>query len=406
MDRPAPAYRKREEPTLQVIPEIAARHERWIRLRRDLHAHPELAFEERRTADLVAAQLEHMGLDVDRGLAGTGVVATLECGTGPAVGLRADMDALPIEETNTFEHRSRHAGRMHACGHDGHVVMLLAAAEYLAARAADLRGTVRFIFQPAEEVAGGAKTMIDDGLFTRFPVDAVFGMHNWPGLAVGRFALRPGPMLASLDCFDIEIRGRSAHGALPHQGVDPIAAAAALVTALQTIVSRNVDPLEPAVVSVTKMQAGDAYNVIPERALLAGGIRCFEPELRAQLKRRLVEVAEGVAQALGASCDVRFGTAYPPLVNTPAAAALAADVAASIVGAQHVTVDAPRILASEDFSYMLEQKPGCYVMIGNGTGPGGCMVHNPGYDFNDAALPLGGTFWVRLAETYLRRPVS
>lgn len=291
---------------------------------------------------------------------------------------------------------------MHACGHDGHTAMLLAAAEHLARRT-DPPGTIRFIFQPAEEAAGGARAMIGAGLFERFPVDAVFGMHNWPGLELGRFAMRTGPMMASLDCFDVEITGRGAHGALPHRGVDPVAAAAAVVGALQTIVSRNVDPLQPAVVSVTRIHAGDAYNVTPERARLAGGIRCFDPDVRALLRRRVVEVASGVAGAFGAGAEVSFSAEHPPVVNSAAETALAGDVAAGLVGADAVKTDADPVLGSEDFSYMLERKPGCYVLLGNGAGSGSAMIHNPGYDFNDEALPVGAAFWARLAEAWLGR---
>jgi len=385
---------------LQTIAEIEAYREELTNWRRDLHAHPELAFEERRTAQFVAERLTEWGLDVDRGMARTGVVGTLSRGAGPVVGLRADMDALPMSEANDFSHRSKYEGRMHACGHDGHTVMLLGAARYLAARP-DFSGTVHFIFQPAEEAAGGAKVMIDEGLFERFPVDAVFGMHNWPGLAVGRFAMRPGPMMASLDCFDIRIQGRGAHGALPHHGIDPIATAAQLIVALQTIVSRNVDPLRSAVISVTKIQAGDAYNIIPENVALGGGIRCFEPELRDMLKRRLREVVDGVTQAAGASASLRFVSGYPAVMNDPADTRLAAAVAAGIVGDQYVSANAEPVLGSEDFAFMLERNPGCYVFIGNGVEAGGCMIHNPHYDFNDEILTLGATYWVRLAQAFL-----
>lgn len=383
---------------MNIISDISEQHEAWTALRRDLHAHPELGFEEHRTAGIVARELKRMGLDVHEGLAGTGIVGTLTRGDGPTIGLRADMDALPMEEDNTFEHRSRHAGKAHACGHDGHTVMLLAAAEYLA-RQSDWRGTIQFIFQPAEEVAGGAKAMLDDGLFEQFPVDAVFGMHNWPQLDVGQFMIRTGPMLASMDTFDIEITGQGAHGALPHQGVDPITTSAAVINALQTIVSRNANPLEAAVVSITQIHSGDAYNIIPESALLGGGIRCFDPDLRHYLKSRLVEVATGTAKALGAKAKVTFKTAYPPIVNAATETALAAEVASGIVGTDAVNTNADLILGSEDFSYMLEQKPGCYIMLG--TGPANHMIHNPGYDFNDEAIPLGATYWVRLAEQFL-----
>ena len=385
---------------MRIIPEIAAFHDDLVAWRRDIHAHPELAYEEFRTADLVAELLESWGLDVARGLATTGVVATLSRGEGRAVALRADMDALPITEANEFAHRSRHEGRMHACGHDGHTAMLLGAARYLA-RHPDFSGTVHFIFQPAEEAAGGARVMVEEGLFERFPADAVFGMHNWPGLAVGRFAMREGPMMASLDCFDITIEGRGTHGALPHHGVDPITAAAAVIQALQTIVSRNVDPLRSAVVSVTKIHAGDAYNIVPARITLGGGIRSFEPATREFLRSRIVSVVDGVAKAMGAEGRVEFGFGNPAVLNEARSTALAARVAAEVVGADCVEADAEPVLGSEDFAFMLEHKPGCYVFIGNGAGEGSCMIHNPGYDFNDAILSLGASYWVRLAQAFL-----
>jgi len=385
---------------MHVIPEIEAYRDDLVAWRRDIHAHPELAYQEERTAGLVAERLEDWGLKVDRGLAKTGVVGTLSRGEGPSVGLRADMDALAMEETNTFAHRSRHAGRMHACGHDGHTAMLLGAARYLAQHA-EFSGTVRFIFQPAEEAAGGAKVMMEEGLFERFPVDAVFGMHNWPGLPVGCFAMRIGPMMASLDCFDITIEGRGAHGAMPHLGVDPIITSAQLISALQSIVSRNVDPLQSAVISVTKVHGGDAHNVIPERAELGGGIRCFDPQLREFLKTRVAEVVEGVCGSLGARGRVEFISGYPAVINGSDGTTLAARVAADIVGSGNVEADLDPIMVSEDFAFMLEEKPGCYVFIGNGAGEGACMVHNPRYDFSDEILTLGATYWARLAQSYL-----
>ncbi|MBT8061864.1 MAG: amidohydrolase [Gammaproteobacteria bacterium] len=383
-----------------VIQEIAAEAEQLTAWRRDLHAHPELAYQEQRTSRFVAQQLESFGLPVHQGLATTGVVATLSRGSGPRVGLRADMDALPMQEANQFAHRSQHAGKMHACGHDGHTVMLLAAARYLADHG-DFAGTVDFIFQPAEEAAGGARVMMDDGLFDRFPVDAVFGMHNWPGLPVGEFAMRPGPMMASLDCFDLRIDGVGAHGALPHHGVDPILAASQVVSALQTLVSRNLDPLQPAVISITRIHAGDAYNIIPDHILLGGAIRCFDEQLRADLRAGIQRIATGVCDALGASATVTFVSGNPAVMNAAAETALAAEVAADIVGAGQVHAEHEPIMGSEDFAFMLLERPGCYVFVGNGDGEGGCMVHNPRYDFNDEILPLGATYWVRLAERFL-----
>ena len=385
----------------RIIPEIRAFEADLVAWRRDLHAHPELAYREHRTAGLVAERLQGWGIDVDRGLADTGVVGTLSRGEGPAIGLRADMDALPMEETNTFAHRSQHSGRMHACGHDGHTTMLLGAARYLAGHG-DFSGTVRFIFQPAEEAAGGAKRMLDDGLFARFPVDAVFGMHNWPGLAAGQFATREGPLMASLDTFDIRIAGHGAHGAAPQEGVDPVAAAAQVVTAVQTIVSRNVDPLKSAVISVTRIHGGDADNVIPPEVRLGGGIRSFDPGVRALLCRRLAEVVEGVCASLGASGAVEFTARYPAVINAADSTSLALETAVAIVGEANVDTQTGPVMVSEDFAYLLEASTGCFMFIGNGGGDGGCMIHNPGYDFNDDILTLGATYWARLAQGFLR----
>ena len=390
---------------MRTIPQIERRRLELMEWRHDLHAHPELAYEEHRTAAFVAAQLRAFGLEVHEGLARTGVVGTLSTGSGPSVALRADMDALPIAEANDFDHRSRYAGKMHACGHDGHTVMLLGAARRLA-ESPTFDGTVRFVFQPAEEGAAGARVMIEEGLFERFPVDAIFGMHNWPGVPVGRFAMRVGPIMASLDTFDIRVEGKGAHGALPHLGVDPIVAAAKIVDMLQTLVSRNVDPMRAAVVSVTKIHGGEAHNVIPERVELGGGLRCFEAEVRAELKRRLRLVATSTATALDARATVEFGLSFPAVVNTAAEAHLAAEAAAAVVGEAQVDTAAEPVLGSEDFAYMLERKPGCYVFIGNGDAPGNCMIHNPQYDFNDDILTVGASYWVRLAEAFLARRLA
>ena len=386
---------------MRIPEEIESYKDDLIRWRRDIHAHPELAYQEERTAGLVAERLERWGIEVDRGLAKTGVVGTLSRGSGPTIGLRADMDALPINETNTFDHRSRHAGRMHACGHDGHTTMLLGAARYLAEHG-DFSGTVRFIFQPAEEAAGGAKLMIDEGLFDRFPVDAVFGMHNWPGLGAGRFGTCTGPLMASLDCFDVRIEGKGTHGATPQRGVDPIVASTQVISALQTIVSRNVDPNEPAVVSVTKIHGGDAHNVIPAQVQLGGGVRCFDPTVRETLHRRIREVVEGICASLGASGTVEFLTQALAVVNAPESTRLASRTAAELVGEDNVDADFDPVMVSEDFSYMLQGTPGCFVFIGNGDGEGGCTIHNPGYDFNDDVLTLGASYWARLAGNFLR----
>ena len=371
--------------------------------RRDIHAHPELGFEEKRTSELVAAKLEGFGIEVHRGIGKTGVVGVLKNGgSRKTLGLRADMDALPIQEANTFAHRSRNDGRMHACGHDGHIAMLLGAAQHLA-RTRNFDGTVHFIFQPAEEGIGGARAMVEDGLFRRFPCEAIFGMHNRPGMALGRFAVRAGPMMAGGAFFDIDVIGRGAHGARPESGIDSVLVAAHIATALQSIVSRNVRPVETAVVSVTQIHGGDAYNVLPQRARLSGTARAFSTEVMELIGRNLARVAEGVAAGFGASAQTDFRAIFPPLINDANEAELAAAVCAELVGAQNVRRDPPLIMASEDFSYMLAEVPGCYINIGNGDGEGACEVHNPSYDFNDAALPYGAGFFVRLVERKLQK---
>lgn len=386
---------------MQIPARIQSELPRLVALRHELHAHPELAFEEHRTADLVVRVLEKAGIEVHRGLAGTGVVGVLRAGRSPrAIGLRADMDALPIEEENTFPHRSRHPGRMHACGHDGHTAMLLAAAEYLAATR-EFDGTVYFIFQPAEEGEGGARAMIEDGLFTRFPMDAVFGLHNWPGLPVGQIAVHSGPVMASTDQFDIILRGHGAHAAMPHQGRDPVLAGAALVQALQGLISRECAPLDAAVLSVTRFHAGEAYNVIPPQAVLGGTVRTLRPEVQAQLEAAIERMATGIAQAHGMQAQVDYRRGYPATVNSLREAAFCRLVAAEVVGEAQVRTDLPPSMGAEDFAYMLRERPGCYVWLGNGPGEGGCTLHNPRYDFNDAALPIGAAYWVRLAERWL-----
>ena len=381
---------------------IARLHGEMTAWRRDIHAHPELGFEETRTARIVAEKLESFGLEVHRGVGRTGVVGVLRAGSGAhSVGLRADMDALPIQETNAFAHRSRNAGRMHACGHDGHTTMLLGAARALA-ETKNFDGTANFIFQPTEEELGGAQAMIEDGLFERFPCEAVFGMHNRPSLPVGWFAVRAGPMMAAGGFFDITIHGKGAHGARPEVGIDPVIVAAHVATALQTIVSRNVAPVDTAVVSVTRIHGGDAYNVIPQSATLAGTVRAFSRPVMERIESSLRRLAKGVAEGFGASAEVKLDWKFAPTVNDPGEAEFAAGVCAALVGAERVQRDPPLIMASEDFSFMLEKVPGCYLNIGNDSGETSCEVHNPGYDFNDAALPLGAAFFARLVETRLR----
>ena len=386
---------------MAVIERIASIEQEMTRWRRDIHAHPELGFEELRTAEIVATKLEGFGLEVHRGIGKTGVVGVLRSGSGArSVGLRADMDALPIIEANTFAHRSTQAGRMHACGHDGHTTMLLGAAQYLAeTRAFD--GVVNFIFQPAEEGIGGACAMIADGLFERFPCDTVFGMHNRPGLQLGKFAVRAGPMMAGGAYFDIHVTGRGAHGARPETGVDSVLVASHIAIALQSIVSRNVRPVDAAVLSVTKIHGGDAYNVIPQTAQLSGTVRAFTPEVMALVEERMQRIVKGTAEAFGATAEVDFRVIFAPTINDAAQAEFVASVCAAVVGEENVNRNPNLIVASEDFSFMLEKVPGCYFNIGNGAGEGACEVHNPSYDFNDGALALGASVFARIVETRL-----
>jgi len=374
---------------------------KYVALRRDLHAHPELAFDEHRTSDLVASTLESLGIEVHRGLAGTGVIGKLRCGdSSRAIGLRADMDALPMQEKNDFAHRSRHDGRMHACGHDGHTAMLLAAADALS-KTRNFNGTVYFIFQPAEETEGGGRVMVEQGLFDQFAMDAVFGLHNWPGLPAGQFAVHAGPVMASADRFDITLTGRGAHAAMPHQGNDVILAGSALVQALQSVVSRKLDPLDPAVLSITRFHAGDAYNILPEKAHLAGTIRAFNDQVRSQAEDEIRRICKGVGDSFGvlAAFDMHYG--YPATVNTAAESEHCRSVAAELVGDENVRTDLRPSMGAEDFSFMLKKKPGCYIWLGNGLGEGGCMLHNPHYDFNDAVLPLGAEYWCKLIARLL-----
>ncbi|MGV3573232.1 MAG: M20 aminoacylase family protein [Ramlibacter sp.] len=379
-------------------------------VRRDIHAHPELCFEEVRTADVVAAKLTEWGIPIHRGLGTTGVVGIVKAGTSSrAIGLRADMDALPMQEFNTFAHASQHKGKMHACGHDGHTAMLLAAAQHFA-KNRNFDGTVYLIFQPAEEGGGGAREMIKEGLFEQFPMDAVFGMHNWPGYQVGKFAVSPGPVMASTSEFRVVIRGKGSHAALPHNGIDPVPIACEMVQAFQTIISRNKKPIDAGVISVTMIHAGEATNVVPDSCELQGTVRTFTVEVQDLIERRMKQIAEHLCAAHDATCEFSFDRNYPPTVNSPAEAEFARKVMASIVGEDNVVVQEPT-MGAEDFAFMLQAKPGAYCFIANGDGShremghggGPCMLHNPSYDFNDDLIPLGATYWVRLAETWLAR---
>jgi hippurate hydrolase len=396
---------------MSIIPEIAASREEIQTIRRDIHAHPELCYEEARTAELVARKLESWDIEVTCGLGKTGVVGVLRKGSGKrAIGLRADMDALPIPELNTFAHASRHENKMHACGHDGHTAMLLGAAQYLA-KHRNFDGTVVFIFQPAEEGGGGAKAMIEDGLFERFPVDAVFALHNWPGMPAGEFGARVGATQASSNEFEIRIEGVGAHAAIPHDGVDPVFTALQIGTGLQSIVTRNKRPVDAAVLSITRMQAGHAINAIPTTATLAGTVRTFSVDVLDLIETRMKEIVAATAAAYRCKAEVSFVRNYPPTVNTEAETQFALGVMRDIVGAGQVNPNVDPTMGAEDFSYMLLERPGCYAYIGNGLGAhrehghgiGPCMLHNSSYDFNDDLLPLGATYWVRLAEAFLAR---
>ena len=394
---------------MKIIDSIVTQSASIAAIRRDIHAHPELCFEEVRTADLVAAKLTEWGIPIHRGLGTTGVVGIVKNGTSKrAIGLRADMDALPMQEFNTFSHASQNKGKMHACGHDGHTAMLLAAAQHFAKQRL-FDGTVYLIFQPAEEGGGGAREMIKDGLFEQFPMDAVFGMHNWPGTEVGKFAVSPGPVMASSNEFKVVIRGKGAHAALPHNGLDPVPVACQMVQAFQTIITRNKKPIDAGVISVTMIHAGEATNVIPNSCELRGTVRTFSVEVLDMIEARMRQIAEHTCAAFGLSCEFEFFRNYPPTVNSAKEAEFARAVMASIVGPDNVLQQEPT-MGAEDFSFMLQVKPGCYNFIANGDGShrdidhggGPCMLHNPSYDFNDDLIPLGATYWVRLAEAWFK----
>jgi amidohydrolase len=387
---------------MAVKEEIAAFAAEMRAWRRDIHAHPETAFEETRTSDIVAEKLESFGLDVHRGLATTGVVATLSVGnSNRAIGLRADLDALDIHEKNTFDHVSTHAGKMHACGHDGHTTMLLGAAKYLS-ETRRFNGVVQFIFQPAEENEAGGRVMCEDGLFELFPVEAVYGMHNQPGLPIGKFGMRVGPSMASADMFEITVKGKGSHAAHPHQGADPIVTGAEIVTALQRIISRTTNPIEAAVISVTQFHAGTNMNVIPETVSIKGTCRALSRAVQDTVEARMRQVIEGVASAHGLTVEIIYDRRYPVLVNTLDETVKAAAAAATVVGTENVNTDHPPTMGSEDFAWMLQERPGCYVRVGNGEGEdGGCVVHNANYDFNDEAAVYGASYWAALVEQEL-----
>ena len=396
-----------------LINEIVMNADKFAALRRDLHAHPELSYEEHRTSRMVAEQLQSWGIEVHTGLAVTGVVGVLRCGNSERyIGLRADMDALPVDEINQFAHASTYPGKMHACGHDGHTVMLLAAAEYLAT-SKSFDGTVVFIFQPAEERGAGALRMITEGLFDRFPCDAVFGIHNWPGLAAGTFAVRSGPMMAGTAGFEIVVQGKSCHAAMPHLGVDPIAVACQLGSSLQLLVSRTLNPVDAAVLSITQIHAGETMNTTPESAVLKGTVRAFSVEVFDQVEAGMRRIATQTAAAFGATVELSFQRNYPPLINDKTQTEFAVMAMRQVCGKEAVSDDAPLTMASEDFAYMLQARPGCYALLGNGMGDhrlpdhggGPCMLHNGSYDFNDDLIAVGASYWVRLAEAFLESSI-
>lgn len=391
-----------------LLAEIVSGIEGIRALRRDIHAHPELCFEEVRTAERVAQQLAEWGITVHRGLGKTGVVGIINAGQSRrAIGLRADMDALPMQEQNRFSHASAYPGKMHACGHDGHIAMLLAAAEYLA-KHRQFDGTVYLIFQPAEEGGGGADAMIKDGLFELFPMQAVYGMHNWPGLDVGKFAVSPGPVMAAFDTFRIVIRGKGCHAALPHLGLDPVPVAAQMILAFQTILTRSADPLDAGVLSVTTVHVGEAKNVIADNCELTGTLRTFSADLMRLIQQRMRQIAQHTCLAHGMDCDIEFTQGYPATVNHNQPVALSRQVMAAIVGEANVLEQAP-VMGAEDFAFMLQKLPGSYCFIGNGAeehrnsghGAGPCTLHNGSYDFNDDILALGASYWVKLVEASL-----
>ncbi len=395
---------------MRILPEILESAESIAQIRRNIHAHPELRFEEKRTAELVAEALSSWGIPVFKGLGKTGVVGRLDGDLGPGkmIGLRADMDALPLQEKNTFAHASTNPGKMHACGHDGHTAMLLGAAQYLSNHR-EFKGSVIFIFQPAEEGGAGAQEMIEDGLFEQFPCDAVFGLHNWPGLDEGHFGVTNGPMMASSNEFSIEIQGKGGHAALPHNSADPIMAGVQIAQALQTIITRNKRPVDAAVISITQFHAGKTSNVIPDTAMLGGTVRTFTLEVLDLIERRLHEIANQVAGAFDCKANIEFKRNYPPLINHERETLFASHVMKELVGEARVNTRIDPTMGAEDFAFMLLKKPGCYVFLGNGDGDhrmtghgmGPCHLHNPSYDFNDALIPVGVNYWVRLAQTFL-----
>ena len=393
------------EKVTSPVETIRSYHAELRAIRHDIHAHPELAFQESRTSDLVADRLSSWGIEVHRGLAKTGLVGVVKgkkTGSGRGIGLRADMDCLPMHETGTVPYKSKHAGRMHACGHDGHTTMLLGAARYLA-ETRHFDGTAYLIFQPAEEGGGGGRVMVEEGLFERFPANEVYAVHNWPGLPPGQMAVRPGPVMAATDEIVIMVRGKGGHAAMPHLTVDPVVVCAQVISALQTIASRNVNPMDAIVVSVCSMETSQTgvFNVIPDFVKLIGTVRTFRPETRDMAEARIKEIVSGISTALGGRAEVEYKRGYPSTINSEREAVFAAQVGERVFGKSNVFTDAEPTMGGEDFSYMLQARPGAYVFLGQGGGPTGCFLHNPGYDFNDEVIPLGAGYLAALVEESL-----
>ena len=387
---------------MTVIKEITENNSKYMDWRKQLHSIPELAYKENETSNFIAEKLESFGIPIVRGLGKTGLVGTITSGKSDrSIGLRADMDALPINELNTFAHKSKHAGVMHACGHDGHSATLLAAAEYLS-KNRNFDGIVHFIFQPAEEGEAGAKAMIDDGLFEDFPMESVYAIHNWPGLPIGEIAMRSGPIMAAMDVFEIKIIGKGGHAALPHLVIDPIPVGSQVVLALQNIVSRNLSPTDTAVVSVTQFHAGDAWAVVPKEIILKGTVRSFTPNVQKLIEQRMKEITSGICTASNCDFNWWYEKRFPPTVNSSVETELAAKAARSVCGNESVNANVEMVTGSEYFGYMLQEKPGCYAFLGNGPGEGGCMLHSAHYDFNDEIIPVGASYFVQLVTEELK----
>lgn len=380
-----------------ALSELVAQARQW---RRHLHAHPETAFEEFETAAFIAEKLKALGMDVHTGIATTGVVASIRRGNGRSIALRADMDALHLTETNSFPYRSTKSGKMHGCGHDGHSAMLLAAAHYLSN--ADFSGTLSFIFQPAEENEAGAKAMIEESVLERFDIEEIYGLHNWPGLPAGTIAARIGPQMAAFDTFEVTIRGRGTHAAMPHLGNDVVVATGHIIAAIQAIVSRAIDPQKTAVVSVTQVHGGETWNVIPDTMTIRGCTRHFDTDVQKILRQSLADICENVSRAFGASAELNYLPRYPSVINTPEQTKLCQEVAATVVGLSRTEINLPPSMASEDFAFFLNKRPGCYAWIGNGSSEGGCLLHSPNYDFNDDIIETGIRYWVSLVQSRLR----